>query len=155
MARGHRFKLPPCSVSLIPPGGHRGMTSSAMTALNEILDVAALPASSASRVRITGDDPVFPTRYRIGAAGSAAIAATGIAAARLWELRTGRTQDIEVSVRAAAAALRSARYMKLGGPTHQDPMDPFTGFYPTSGGRWIYLHCNFPNHRDHNLAIVG
>jgi crotonobetainyl-CoA:carnitine CoA-transferase CaiB-like acyl-CoA transferase len=131
------------------------MTSVPMAALNEVLDAAALPRALVSSVRISGDDPVFPTRYRIGAAGAAAIAATGVAAAQLWELRTGRAQEVQVSVRAAAAALRSARYMKLDGPAQPDPVDPLTGFYPAAGGRWVYLHCNFPNHRDCALAVVG
>jgi crotonobetainyl-CoA:carnitine CoA-transferase CaiB-like acyl-CoA transferase len=131
------------------------MTSAPITALNGILDAAGLSAAAASQVYFTGDDPVFPTRYRIGAAGAAAIAATGVAAAQLGELRTGRVQKVQVSVRAAAAALRSARYMKLDGPAQADPMDPLTGFYPVAGGRWVYLHCNFPNHRDRALAVVG
>jgi crotonobetainyl-CoA:carnitine CoA-transferase CaiB-like acyl-CoA transferase len=130
------------------------MTSIPLTALNEILEAAGLSAAAASRVQLTGDDPVFPTRYRVGAAGAAAIAATGVAAAELWELRTGRGQDVRVSVRAAAAALRSVRYMKLEGPAQPDPMDRFTGSYPTGGG-WVYLHCNFPNHREHNLELAG
>src|SRR5712692_8976704 len=131
------------------------MTSAPMTALNEILDAVGLSRSAVSRVRLTGDDPVFPTRYRIGAAGAAAIAATGVAAAQLWEIRTGRPQEVQVSVRAAAAALRSARYMKLDGPAQPDPVDPLTGFYPAADGRWVYLHCNFPNHRDYALKVVG
>jgi crotonobetainyl-CoA:carnitine CoA-transferase CaiB-like acyl-CoA transferase len=88
-------------------------------------------------------------------AGAASIAAAGVAAAQLWELRTGRVQDVQVSVRAAAAALRSSRYMKLEEPAQADPLDPLTGFYPLAGGRWVYLHCNFPNHRDSALAVLG
>jgi hypothetical protein len=37
----------------------------------------------------------------------------------------------------------------------RDPMDPLSGFYQVSGGRWVFVHCNFPNHRDHNLAVLG
>jgi crotonobetainyl-CoA:carnitine CoA-transferase CaiB-like acyl-CoA transferase len=131
------------------------MASAPITALNEILGAAGLSPAVASRLHVSGDDPVFPTRYRIGAAGAAAIAATGVAAAQLWELRTGRAQEVQVSVRAAAGALRSARYMKLDGPAQPDPLDPLTGFYPAADGRWVYLHCNFPNHRDRALAVVG
>jgi len=131
------------------------MSSAPTIALNEILDAAGLSPAVVSPVHLTGDDPVFPTRYRIGAAGAAAIAATGIAAARLWSLRTGRLQAIRVSVRAAAAALRSARYMKLIGPAQPDPFDPLTGFYSAAGGRSVYLHCNFPNHRDSALTVLG
>ena len=39
-----------------------------------------------------GTDPVLPTPFRIGVAGAATLAATGLAAADLWELRTGRRQ---------------------------------------------------------------
>src|SRR5438105_13926177 len=105
------------------------MTSAPLIALSEILDAAGLPRAVATQVRLIGDDPVFPTPYRIGAAGSAAIGAAGLAAAQLWEIRSGRAQEVEVSVRAAAAALRGARYMKLDGPSQPDPMDPLTGFY--------------------------
>jgi crotonobetainyl-CoA:carnitine CoA-transferase CaiB-like acyl-CoA transferase len=131
------------------------MNSVPATALNEILNTAGLPATVASPVHFTGDDPIFPTRYRIGAAGATALAATGVAAAELWTLRTGHRQEIQVSVRAAAAALRSARYMKLQGPAQPDPVDPLTGFYSAAGGRWVYVHCNFPNHRDAALAVLG
>src|SRR5260370_42502685 len=123
-------------------------------ALAEILTSAGVPAI-ASKAKLVGDDPVIPTRYRIGAAGSAVIAAAGLAAASLWELRTGRMQDVEVDVRAAAASLRSARYMKLDGPAQRDPMDPLSGFYEVAHSRWVFVHCNFPNHRDHNLAALG
>ena len=29
------------------------------------------------------------------------------------------------------------------------------GVYPTADGRWMYLHCNFPNHRDVALGVLG
>jgi crotonobetainyl-CoA:carnitine CoA-transferase CaiB-like acyl-CoA transferase len=45
--------------------------------------------------------------------------------------------------------------MKLDGPVQRDPMDPLSGFYQVSGGRWTFVHCNFPNHRDRNLAVLG
>jgi hypothetical protein len=111
--------------------------------------------ASAANARIVGDDPVIPTRYRIGAAGSAVIAAAGLAAASIWERRTGRRQEVEVDVRAAVASLRSPRYMKLDGPAQRDPIDPLSGFYQVSAGRWVFVHGNFPNHHDHNLAVLG
>ena len=45
--------------------------------------------------------------------------------------------------------------MKLQGPTQPDPVDPLTGFYSAAGGRWVYLHCNFLNHRDAALVVLG
>jgi crotonobetainyl-CoA:carnitine CoA-transferase CaiB-like acyl-CoA transferase len=131
------------------------MSSAPEVALWEILKSANFAPASAANARIVGDDPVIPTRYRIGAAGSAAIAAAGIAAASLWEMRTGRRQEVEVDVRAAVASLRSYRYMKLDALPQRDPMELLSGFYQVRGGRWVFLHCNFPNHRDHNLAVLG
>ena len=29
------------------------------------------------------------------------------------------------------------------------------GVYPAKNGRWSYLHCNFPNHRDAALSVLG
>src|SRR5215471_4004392 len=84
-------------------------------ALRTILPIAGWPEERARAVEITGGaDPVLPTPFRIGAAGAAALAATGLAAADLWELRTGRRQSVAVDLRQAVASLRSGHYMKLG-----------------------------------------
>ena len=124
-------------------------------ALAEILKSSDVAPASAANARIVGDDPVIPTRYRIGAAGSAVIAAAGLGAASIWEMRTGRRQEVEVDARAAVASLRSPRYMKLDGHAQRDPMDPLSGFYQVSAGRWVFVHCNFPDLRDRNLAVLG
>ncbi len=124
-------------------------------ALAEILKSSDVAPASAANARIVGDDPVIPTRYRIGAAGSAVIAAAGLGAASIWEMRTGRRQEVEVDVRAAVASLRSPRYMKLDGPAQRDPMDPLSGFYQVNAGRWVFVHCNFQNLCDRNLAVLG
>ena len=131
------------------------MSSAPEVALVEILKSADVAPANAANARIVGNDPVIPTRYRIGAAGSAAIAAAGLAAASIWEMRTGRRQEVEVDVRAAVASLRSYRYLELDGSAQRDPMDPLSGFYRVGAGRWVFVHCNFPNHRDHNLAVLG
>jgi crotonobetainyl-CoA:carnitine CoA-transferase CaiB-like acyl-CoA transferase len=125
------------------------------SALQEILRAAAIGPGAADAVRFSGADPVLPTRYRVGTAGAAALGALGIAAARLWRLRGGRDQDIGVDVRAAAASLRSARYLRIDGREPPGPWDPLSGFYPVRGGRWISVHCNFPSHRDAALAVLG
>ena len=53
-------------------------------ALRTILPIAGWPEERARAVEITGGaDPVLPTPFRIGAAGAAALAATGLAAADL------------------------------------------------------------------------
>src|ERR1700731_2143560 len=91
-------------------------------------------------VGIAGNDPVFRTRYRVGTAGAAALAATGLAASELWALRTGRQQRVAVDLRAAAASLRSTSYMRLDGAKLPRLWDPFSGYYPVRDG-WISIHC--------------
>ena len=56
----------------------------------------------------------MPTPFKVGVAGAATIAAAGLAAAQLWEQRTGRKQKVAVDVRQATASMRSGTYMKLG-----------------------------------------
>jgi CoA-transferase family III len=127
----------------------------AKSSLSELVELARLPRSIAESVEITEADPVFPTRYRAVTAGTAAMAAAGLAAVDLWELKTGRRQRMRLNGRAAAAALRSPRYLKINGERPAEDPEKITGFYELKDGRWMYLHCNFFNLRDRNLAILG
>ena len=129
--------------------------SPANAALRELAELAGIAAHDSAAVEIAGDDPVFPTAYRVGAAGAAALAATGLAASELWALRTGRRQRVAVDLRAAAASLRSTHYLRIDGKPPPPPWDPVSGFYPTRGGGWVQLHCNFPHHRDRALEVLG
>ncbi len=125
-------------------------------ALRSILPAAGWQAGDADAVTFTGGtDPVLPTPFRVGVAGAATLAATGLAASALWELRTGRRQSVAVDLRRAAASLRSGHYMKLGDGQVSHARNTIMGVYPTKDGRWSYLHCNFPNHRAAALSVLG
>lgn len=125
-------------------------------ALDLILPTVGWTADAAADAAFTGgSDPVLPTSYRVGAAGAATVAAAGLAAARLWQQRTGRRQQVAVDLRQATASLRSGTYMKLGDGTLPHARNRIMGFYPTKDGRWSYLHCNFPNHRAVALKVLG
>jgi crotonobetainyl-CoA:carnitine CoA-transferase CaiB-like acyl-CoA transferase len=111
---------------------------------------------TAGNVTFTGgSDPVLPTPFRIGEAAAAALAATGLAAADLWETRTGRRQDIAVDLRQATASLRSGHYLKIGDGAVSAARNPIMGVYPAKDGRWSYIHANFPNHRAAALSVLG
>jgi crotonobetainyl-CoA:carnitine CoA-transferase CaiB-like acyl-CoA transferase len=125
-------------------------------ALRSILPVAGWPADRADAVTFTGGtDPILPTPFRIGTAGAATLAATGLAAAELWQIRTGRQQSVGVDLRRATASLRSGHYMRLGEGEVSTRRNSIMGVYPTKDGRWSYLHCNFPNHRAAALSVLG
>jgi crotonobetainyl-CoA:carnitine CoA-transferase CaiB-like acyl-CoA transferase len=128
----------------------------AYDALRTILPIAGWPEERARQVEITGGaDPVLPTPFRIGAAGAAALAATGLAAADLWELRGGRRQEVAVDLRQAVASLRSGHYMQINGAAISTDRNPVMGVYPAENGRWSYIHANFPNHRAAAMSVLG
>ena len=128
----------------------------AYDALRTIMPIAGWPDERAREVEITGGaDPVLPTPFRIGAAGAAALAATGLAAADLWELRGGRRQEVSVDLRQAVASLRSGHYLQVNGAAVSTDRNPVMGVYPAKNGRWSYIHANFPNHRAAAISVLG
>lgn len=115
-------------------------------ALREVLAAAGLDHSG---VDIVGDDPVLPLRYRVAAAACGALGALGLAIRTL----SRKTQLVAVNARAAAVSLRSARYLRVNGKAPA-VWDPLSGFYPVREG-WISIHCNFPNHREAAMRVLG
>src|SRR5437764_8802059 len=125
-------------------------------ALRTVLPIAGWGDTQATDVTfIGGADPVLPTPFRIGAAGAATLAASGLAASELWQVRTGRRQRVKVDLRQATAALRSGTYLHLAGTDVSSARNTVMGVYRTRDGRWSYLHCNFPNHRAAALSVLG
>ncbi len=125
-------------------------------ALRTILSVVGWPEERARSVEITGGgDPVLPTPFRIGETSAAALAATGLAVSDLWELRTGRRQNVAVDLRQATASLRSGHYLKMEKQEVSHSRNPVMGMYPAKHGRWSYIHANFPNHRAAALKVLG
>jgi crotonobetainyl-CoA:carnitine CoA-transferase CaiB-like acyl-CoA transferase len=125
-------------------------------ALRSIFPAIGWSADRLDAVKFTADtDPILPTPFRVGVAGAATLAATGLAAADLWHLRTGRQQQVGVDVRQATASLRSGHYLKVGDGNVSSERNAIMGFYPTKDGRWSYVHANFPNHRAAALKVLG
>jgi hypothetical protein len=125
-----------------------------LDALTDLGD--ALGFGSTQQVRIDGEDPLLATRFRVGEAAATALAAVGVAANDLWELRTGRRQSIEVDVRAAATSLLSfllCRVTDRDGPGFGDRA-VITDFFPARDGRWFFLHGSFPHNQEAALRLL-
>ena len=132
------------------------MTTVTDSPLSTLLPIAGWDPAHASVVDIHGGtDPLLPTPFRITETSAASLAAVGLAASDLWKLRTGRTQQVSVDSRHATASLRSSKYMTMDGKPAGAERHPIMGVYPARNGRWSYLHCNFPNHRDAALGVLG
>jgi crotonobetainyl-CoA:carnitine CoA-transferase CaiB-like acyl-CoA transferase len=125
-------------------------------ALRTILPIAGWPDQRAAEVEISGAcDPILPTSFRITETSAAALAAVGLAVSDLWEMRTGRRQKIAIDTRRATASLRSGHYLVMEGEGVDFGRNTIMGMYPAKNGRWSYLHCNFPNHREAALKVLG
>ena len=102
-------------------------------------DLAALDG-----VTLTGEEPQLPSSFRVGACAQASIAAAGLAAAQIWKLRSGQSQDVAVDMRHAVVECRSERYLRVDGKPPGPTWDAIAGIYKTSDGRFVRLHTNFP-----------
>ena len=124
-------------------------------ALHSILQCAGVAPDLADNVKFVGQDPVFPTPYRIGAADAASLAAVGLALADLRTRHGAQPARVEIDVRAAAASLRSSVYVQIDGKPGRAPLKSVHGFYPAAAGRWNYFHCNQPPHLRALLRVLG
>jgi len=125
-------------------------------ALKTILPIAGWSEAKLDGLAIHGSyDPILPTPFRITETSVATLAAVGIAVSDLWELRTGRRQAISIDTRQATASLRSGQYLVMEGAPVSAARHTVMGVYPAKHGRWSYLHCNFPNHREAALKVLG
>ena len=118
--------------------------------------IAGWADDSQQQIHISGGtDPVLPTSFKITETSTAALSAVGLAINDLWEIRTGKRQDIAINSRQATASLRSGKYMDMDTAPVSTERNPVMGVYPAQNGRWSYLHCNFPNHRAAALKVLG
>src|SRR6202140_2015947 len=103
--------------------------------------------SALDAVTLTGEEPQLPSSFRVAAAAQASIAATGLAAAQIWKLRSGQSQDVAVDMRHAVVECRSQRYLRVDGKPPPPTWDVIAGIYKTRDRRFVRLHTNFPHHR--------
>ena len=121
-------------------------------ALRSILDSSGWRNAPLSALQITPAPNMLPTSLPIGALAGAALGATGLAAAALWQLRSGTLQQVGVDTRAATLAMTSATYLRVNGEAVKS-WDPITGYYRVRDGEWVYLHGNFAHLRDGLLKL--
>src|SRR3954470_9263218 len=113
-------------------------------------DPAALAA-----VTLTGEEPQLPSSFRVAAAAQVGIAAAGLAAAQIWQLRSGQTQHIAVDMRHAVVECRSERYLRVDGKPPPPAWDAIAGIYKTRDRRLVRLHTNFRHHRDAVCKVLN
>jgi len=113
-------------------------------------EVAALEA-----VKLTGDEPQLPSSFRVAAAAQTSVAATGLAAAEIWKLRSGQSQEVAVDMHHAVVECRSERYLRVDGKPPPPQWDAIAGVYRTRDARFVRLHTNFRHHRDAVCTVLN
>ena len=138
------------------------------TSFEEVMDIRGqgMPkdGTGAGEVSLTGTDPVFSTRFKISETCASVLAGVGVAVSDIWELKTGRRQNVEIDARRAAATLRSSIYMEkpdANGDYHRvvnemhEKMIGITQPWPTKDGRWVLPHFGLPHLQKRNLELLG
>ena len=123
--------------------------------LSDIWTSAGGDPSALDTVTLTGDEPQLPSSFRVAAAAQASIAATGLAAAQVWKLRSGQSQDVAVDMRHAVVECRSERYLRVDGKPPPPTWDVIAGIYQTRDRRFVRLHTNFRHHRDAVCRVLN
>src|SRR6266403_4431287 len=113
-------------------------------------DLSALDA-----VTLTGEEPQLPSSFRVAAAAQTSVAAAGLAAAQIWKLRSGQSQDVAVDMRHAVVECRSERYLRVDGKPPGPAWDAIAGIYKTRDRRFVRLHTNFRHHRDAVCKVLN
>jgi crotonobetainyl-CoA:carnitine CoA-transferase CaiB-like acyl-CoA transferase len=130
-----------------------------VTVLEELMTIRNLPGPT-ERLDQEGSDPVLPTRYPLGEISAQVMTAIGIAVNDLWELKTGRRQDLGIRVEHAAAILRSYMYLSLAGDDTQSVASRPGGArsisnpLPTKDGRYFLPHMGLPHLAQRVLSVL-
>jgi crotonobetainyl-CoA:carnitine CoA-transferase CaiB-like acyl-CoA transferase len=122
--------------------------------LSDIWTSVGGEASALDALTLTGDEPQLPSSFRVAAAAQVSVAATGLAAAEIWKMRSGQAQDVAVDMRHAVVECRSERYLRVDGNPPPPAWDAIAGVYKTRDG-FVRLHTNFPHHRDAVCKVLN
>jgi crotonobetainyl-CoA:carnitine CoA-transferase CaiB-like acyl-CoA transferase len=115
--------------------------------LGDLWTLAGGEPAALDSLTLSGEEPQLPSSFRVAAAVQASIAAAGLAAAQVWKLRSGQSQDVAVDLRHAVVECRSERYLRVEGKPPPPAWDAIAGIYRTRDQRFVRLHTNFPHHR--------
>lgn len=134
---------------------HNNFTNDS-SAFAELMAIRGGKALDKDEVTVTHGAPVFQTPFKVGETAAAVLAARGVAANDLWELKTGRRQKIHINTRAAAATSLAGGDMTQrrdhngifqpipvsGAMKH---MVSLTQPWQAADGRWFLPHTNLPH----------
>ena len=122
--------------------------------LSEVWTSAGGEAAALDAVTLSGEEPQLPSSFRVAAAAQVSIAASALAAAEIWKMRSGEAQQVAVDMRHAVIECRSERYLRVDGKPPPPAWDAIAGVYKVRDG-FVRLHTNFPHHRDAVCKVLN
>jgi crotonobetainyl-CoA:carnitine CoA-transferase CaiB-like acyl-CoA transferase len=156
MAKSSAPKADPTLSADCSPDTAASRPSPAHAALTGLWHVAGLPAEPLAWANLPGTAAVLPSSFAVATAAQASLGAAALAAATLWQLRTGQAQ--RVTVDRVHAALECSGYFSLDGVVPA-LWDKLSGLYAcgsdTAEPGWVRIHANFGHHRDGALRLLG
>src|ERR1041384_5648044 len=78
----------------------------------EIMSIRGRGMPEEGEVSITGHDPVFNARFKIGETTANILAGVGVAVTDIHEMKTGKRQKVAIDVRHAGATCQSSKIMR-------------------------------------------
>ena len=131
----------------------------------EIMNIRGRGMPENGEVTMTGQDPVFSARFKIGETTANILAGIGVAVTDIHELKTGKRQTVAIDVRHAAATCQSSKYLSqpaAGGGWQAVPQTPsmlhmraITQPWRCKDGRWYLPHFNLPHLHDRVIGVLG
>ncbi|AZG44473.1 CoA transferase [Gordonia insulae] len=131
--------------------------------LDDVLAGIGMSADDAGgTVTFRGADPVVPSTLRLGGAAGISLAAKSVAMAKLWQLRSGVGQDIEVDLRSAPHRLcpfYDRRWELVNGYPAGTPSNASNAlgfrFYRTGDDRWMMPLNPYPKIKVNAQRLLG
>ena len=97
-------------------------------------DLGLSPEDTGGSITFVGEDPIFPTKHRLGACIAIPIMAGAAGIADIWRQRTGRGQDLTLDLRKAIHGIN---------PMYK--FNPTVNGYPYQLPYWIDPNFQFAN----------
>jgi len=130
----------------------------------EIMSIRGRGMPEAGEVTITGQDPVFSARFKIGETTANILAGIGVAVTDIHEMKTGKRQKVAIDVRHAAATCQSSKFLqkrdaagawKSVESASMSHMRSITQPWQCKDGRWYLPHFNLPHLHDRVIRVLG
>lgn len=120
-------------------------------ALRSVLEeISMVPEDCGGSIIFQGRDPIVPSVFRLASAAGIGLVAKSVAAAKLWQMRGGKGQNISLDLRKAPHRLcpfYDRKWELVNGlpPTYLDADNPFdTSLYQTKDGRFVMPFNPYP-----------